>query len=200
MAKKVRVKSTEKENIANIALGDSEHKDFNMRENDIDSLIEEEKSRKFNSQVEEYNEMLEKHNEDYNDARNNVKYDINKAEIKPMFSRVLIKPFAQNPFQKLEIKKGLIVDTGGYTPHLEKNPVSGKYEEQKEFIVTGCIIECGPEVQYLKDGDVVYYRADTAVPVPFFKQGFVSLAENQIIAVVNEGLEKRFNERKNNGR
>lgn len=92
------------------------------------------------------------------------------------------------------MEKGIIVDAGGYTPHIEKNPVSGKYEEQKEFIVTGCVIETGPEVKYLEEGDVVYYRVDTAVPVPFFKQGLVSLAESQVIAVVNEGLQKRFNE------
>ena len=66
-------------------------------------------------------------------------------------------------------------------------------EEQKEFIVTGCVIEVGPETKYLKEGDVVYYRRDTVVPVPFFKQGLVSLAENQVIAVVNEGLTERFN-------
>ena len=74
----------------------------------------------------------------------------------------------------------------------ELNPVSGKYEEQKEFIVTGCVVEVGPDVKYLQEGDVIYYRRDTVVPVPFFKQGLVSLAENQVIAAVNEGLTERF--------
>ena len=110
-----------------------------------------------------------------------------------MFSRILVQPFKVNPFQKMKVENGLIIDTGGYTPHTQLNEQTGRYEEQKQFIVTGCVVEVGPEVKYLKEGDVIFYRIDTAVPVPFFKQGFVSLAESQIIAVVNEGLQDRFN-------
>lgn len=190
----VRTKSTNNEKIAQEVLGDSDFKTVNMRENSIDALIDKERGEKFNSQVEQYNEMLDKNKANNEEARKDIQYDINKAEIKPMFGRILVMPFKQNPFQELKMEKGIIVDAGGYTPHIEKNPVSGKYEEQKEFIVTGCVIETGPEVKYLEEGDVVYYRVDTAVPVPFFKQGLVSLAESQIIAVVNEGLQKRFNE------
>lgn len=190
----VRTKSTNNEKIAQEVLGDSDFKTVNMRENSIDALIDKERGEKFNSQVEQYNEMLDKNKANNEEARKDIQYDINKAEIKPMFGRILVMPFKQNPFQELKMEKGIIVDAGGYTPHIEKNPVSGRYEEQKEFIVTGCVIETGPEVKYLEEGDVVYYRVDTAVPVPFFKQGLVSLAESQIIAVVNEGLQKRFNE------
>ena len=164
----------------------------NMRENSIDALVEKEKSRKFNSEVEKYNEQLEKNNQDFNESQEKVKYDINKAEIKPMFNRLLIQPFKVNPFQQMKVEKGLIIDTGGYTPHTQLNEQTGRYEEQKQFIVTGYVVEVGPEVKYLKEGDVIYYRVDTAVPVPFFKQGFISLAESQIIAVVNEGLQDRF--------
>lgn len=191
--KDVRLYSTEKEQIARNLLGtDSNFTSVNMRENSIDALVEKEKSRKFNSEVEQYNEQLEKNNQDFKDSQEKIEYDINKAEIKPMFARILVQPFKVNPFQQMKVEKGLIIDAGGYTPHAQFNEQSGKYEEQKQFIVTGCVIEVGPEVKYLKEGDVIYYRVDTAVPVPFFKQGFVSLAESQIIAVVNEGLQDRF--------
>lgn len=109
-----------------------------------------------------------------------------------MLARILVKPFKQNPFQKLEVQGGIIVDTGGYNPHIQFNEQTGKNEEQEQFIKVGCVIEVGPEVKYLTEGDVVYYRKDTVVPVPFFKQNLVSLNENQVIAVVNEGLEKRW--------
>lgn len=191
--KDVRLYSTEKEQIARNLLGtDSNFTSVNMRENSIDALVEKEKSRKFNSEVEQYNEQLEKNNQDFKDSQEKIEYDINRAEIKPMFARILVQPFKVNPFQQMKVEKGLIIDAGGYTPHTQFNEQSGKYEEQKQFIVTGCVIEVGPEVKYLKEGDVIYYRVDTAVPVPFFKQGFVSLAESQIIAVVNEGLQDRF--------
>ena len=192
--KDVRLYSTENEKIARELLGtDSNFTSVNMKENSLDSLIKKEKARKFNSEVEKYNEKLEQNNKDFEESQNKVEYDISKAEIKPMFSRILVQPFKVNPFQKMKIENGLIIDTGGYTPHTQLNEQTGRYEEQKQFIVTGCVIEVGPEVKYLKEGDVIFYRVDTAVPVPFFKQGFVSLAESQIIAVVNEGLQDRFN-------
>lgn len=192
--KDVRLYSTEKEKIAKELLGtDSNFTSVNMKENSLDSLIKKEKARKFNSEVEKYNEKLEQNNKDFEESQDKVEYDISKAEIKPMFSRILVQPFKVNPFQKMKIENGLIIDTGGYTPHTQLNEQTGRYEEQKQFIVTGCVIEVGPEVKYLKEGDVIFYRVDTAVPVPFFKQGFISLAENQIIAVVNEGLQDRFN-------
>lgn len=192
--KDVRLYSTENEKIARELLGtDSNFTSVNMKENSLDSLIKKEKASKFNSEVEKYNEKLEQNNKDFKESQDKVKYDISKAEIKPMFSRILVQPFKVNPFQKIKVENGLIIDTGGYTPHTQLNEQTGRYEEQKQFIVTGCVVEVGPEVKYLKEGDVIFYRVDTAVPVPFFKQGFVSLAESQIIAVVNEGLQDRFN-------
>lgn len=192
--KDVRLYSTENEKIAKELLGtDSNFTSVNMKENSLDSLIKKEKARKFNSEVEKYNEKLEQNNKDLEESQDKVEYDISKAEIKPMFSRILVQPFKVNPFQKMKVENGLIIDTGGYTPHTQLNEQTGRYEEQKQFIVTGCVVEVGPEVKYLKEGDVIFYRVDTAVPVPFFKQGFVSLAESQIIAVVNEGLQDRFN-------
>ena len=192
--KDVRLYSTENEKIARELLGtDSNFTSVNMKENSLDSLIKKEKASKFNSEVEKYNEKLEQNNKDFEESQDKVEYDISKAEIKPMFSRILVQPFKVNPFQKMKVENGLIIDTGGYTPHTQLNEQTGRYEEQKQFIVTGCVVEVGPEVKYLKEGDVIFYRVDTAVPVPFFKQGFVSLAESQIIAVVNEGLQDRFN-------
>ena len=192
--KDVTLYSTENEKIARELLGtDSNFTSVNMKENSLDSLIKKEKASKFNSEVEKYNEKLEQNNKDFKESQDKVEYDISKAEIKPMFSRILVQPFKVNPFQKMKVENGLIIDTGGYTPHTQLNEQTGRYEEQKQFIVTGCVVEVGPEVKYLKEGDVIFYRIDTAVPVPFFKQGFVSLAESQIIAVVNEGLQDRFN-------
>ena len=191
--KEPRIKLTEEEKLAANILGtDSNRTSFNMKEYTIDNVIQKEKTSKFNNEVEQYEAQLEENNNTLKEAQSQVSYDINKAEIKPMFARLLVKPFKVNPFQKMEVKNGIIVDTGGYTPHLEVNPMTGKYEEQKQFIITGCVVEIGPEVKYLKEGDVIYYRVDTAVPVPFLKQGLVSINENQVISVVAEGLSERF--------
>ena len=192
--KEPRLKMTENEkfmvNALGTEIGDNR---LNMSENTIDNLIAQENARKFNNQVEEYNSKLEENNKTFKEAQDQVTYDVNKAEIRPMFSRIIVQPFKVNPFQRVETKGSIIVDAGGYTPHAQINPMTGKYEEQKQFIVTGCVIEVGPDTKYLREGDVIYYRVDTSVPVPFFKQGFISLDEKQVIAVVNEGLSERFN-------
>lgn len=195
--KEPRLKMTENEKLMINALGtDVDRTTINMSENSIDTMIQKEKTNDFNNQVDQYIENLEENNNKFKETLEEVEYDINKAEIKPMFSRLIVKPFKVNPFQKIQTKGNIIVDAGGYTPHVEKNPITGKYEEQKQFIVTGCVVEIGPDVKYLKEGDIIYYRVDTAVPVPFFKQGFVSIAEQNVIAVVNEGLSERFNNTK----
>lgn len=189
-----KINFTENQKMAIEALGGNpEYTPMSMSECGIDALVQKENARKFNDQVEKYEAQLEENNKTLQEAQKEVTYDINKAEIKPMLARIIVKPFKVNPFQKMETKGGIIVDAGGYTPHAEINPATGRYEEQKQFIVTGCVVEVGPEVKYLQEGDVVYYRVDTAVPVPFLKQGFVSINENQVIAVVNEGLTERFN-------
>lgn len=189
-----RILMTQEEKMAQDIFG-TEGTNFNMAEHKIEDLIEKEKTRKFNSQVDEYTERLEKHVEGLKQVGEQLG-DISNVEIKPMFNRILITPFKQNPFQRIKVENGIITDMGGLAPQF-KNMDNGKIEEMEQMIITGAVQEVGPEVKYIVPGDVVMYRKETAMPVPFFKQGLMCLAETQIIAVVNEGLEDRFKEIKN---
>ena len=164
------------------------------QENKIEEILKKEETRKYNEQFDDYADRLEKHVQGLKDVSDELGADIEKIEIKPMFSRILILPLAQNPFQRIkESKSGIVVDMGGFAPEFT-NPDTGKIEQLEQMIITGVIQEIGPEVKYLQPGDVVMYRKETAMPVPFFKQGLVCIAENQVIAAVNKGLEKRFND------
>lgn len=189
-----RVIMTQDEKMAQDILG-TDGINFNMAENKIEDLFEKENVRKFNSQVDEYAERLEKHVEGLKEVADNLG-NISKVEIKPMFNRILITPFKQNPFQRIKIENGIITDLGGLAPQF-KNMDNGRIEEMEQMIITGAVQEVGPEVKYIVPGDVIMYRKETAMPVPFFKQGLMCIAETQVIAVVNEGLETRFNEIKN---
>ena len=189
-----RIIMTQDEKMAQDILG-TDGINFNMAENKIEDLFEKENVRKFNSQVDEYAERLEKHVEGLKEVADNLG-NISKVEIKPMFNRILITPFKQNPFQRIKIENGIITDLGGLAPQF-KNMDNGRIEEMEQMIITGAVQEVGPEVKYIVPGDVIMYRKETAMPVPFFKQGLMCIAETQVIAVVNEGLETRFNEIKN---
>ena len=114
-----------------------------------------------------------------------------------MFNRILITLFDKNPFQRITTSKsGIITDLGGLNPTY-KNTDSGEIEEAKQQIIVGVIQEVGPDVKYAKPGDTIFLDRAATRPVPFYKQGFHCIAENQIIAIVNEGLEARFNSIKN---
>lgn len=194
MAREKRVIMTQEEKMAQDVLG-TDGTNFNMGEAKIEDLFEKENARKFNNQVDNYADKLEKHVEGLKQVSENLG-NIESVEIKPMFNRILITPFKQNPFQRIKIENGIITDMGGLAPEF-KNMDNGRIEEMEQMIITGAVQEVGPEVKYIVPGDVIMYRKETAMPVPFFKQGLMCIAETQVIAVVNEGLENRFNEIKN---
>lgn len=193
MAKNVRLNLTQDEKMAQNIIGlDTEHTRFNMSEGNIEDIINREKISKFNQEVDEYVNKFSSHVENLKKSQEILAEDISNVEIKPLFSRVIFVPFDKNPFQRIQqSESGLIIDTGGLTPE-HFNTDKGELEEDKPDIVTGVVQEIGPEVKYIKPGDVIFYREPTAIPVPFYKQHFWSIAENQVIAVVNEGLDNRF--------
>ncbi len=168
-----------------------------ISENDLSKHIEENNKIKYNESLDKFEEIMTAKESEIKEIQNELGYEVEKADLKPMFNRIIIKPFKQNPFQKMEVKNGIIIPNG-FNIQAEVNPQSGKYEELEQFIITGCVQEIGPDVKYIREGDVIYYRKDTAVPVPFLSWGLFSIAENQVIAVVNEGLTKRFNKIKGN--
>lgn len=195
MAKNVRLNLTEDEKLAQQVIGlNNDYLNFNMAEGTIDEIIQREKVSKFNQEVDKYVDKFSEHVENLKKTQEILAEDITNVEIKPLFSRVIFVPFEKNPFQRIQqTKSGIIVDTGGMTPE-HFNTDKGISEEDKPDIVTGVVQEVGPEVKYIKPGDVIFYREMTAIPVPFYKQHFWSINENQVIAIVNEGLESRFNE------
>lgn len=196
--KDVRLNLTEKEKIAQKIVGlENNSINFNMSEGNINSIIEREKASKFNQELDEYVDKFAKHVEDLKGSQEILAEDILNVEIKPMFSRIIIVPFKQNPFQKIkESKSGIIIDTGGLTPE-HFNTDKGERENDELQILTAVVQEVGPDVKYIKEGDVVFYGKNSAIPIPFYKQHFWTLDERQVFAVVNEGLNNRFIDIKN---
>lgn len=157
-----------------------------------DIILAEEKKGRFNTQVDEYVDKFEKHNKALESYAEELSKDINGLEILPMGSYALIKPFESNPFQRVKVESGIITDLGGYTPTY-KSHEDGQIHEEEQFIHVGTVIDTGWKCEFLKAGDVVFYTTASEVMVPFFKQGFVVVAESRIMAVVNEKLTERKN-------
>ena len=157
----------------------------------IEELAKDKAREEFNDQVDEYVEKLNKHQELLDQYKEEFIGDLNKLEIAPLYEGILIKPFDENPFQRIKKEGNLIVDLGGQKPQYKSNH-TGEWEEEESFIHTGLVIEVGPAVKYVKDGDIVMWRKPSETPVPFYKQGFVLVNEHSIMTTVNEGLTERF--------
>lgn len=191
--KNVRLELTDNEKLARKLSGvESNATHFAMgTEETLDEAIAKQKADKFNQEVGDYMERIDKHSDILKQYTESIKKNLNSVEIKPMGSRVLIKPFEINPFQQIKVQNGIIVDTGGLAPE-DFSHDTGKWEIQQQAIAVGTVYDVGSECKYLQEGDAVYYQRAAAVPVPFFGQGLFTVAESQIIAAVNEGLTNRF--------
>lgn len=194
MSKEVRLNLTDNEKIARELTGlESKATHFAMNTNNsLDDMVAKQKAAKFNQEVGDYMERIDKHADILKQYTESIKKNLNNVEIKPMLTRVLIKPFEINPFQQIKVKNGIIVDTGGLEPEAFSND-TGQWELKQSSIGVGTVFDVGSECKYLQEGDAVYYQKAAAVPVPFFGQGLFTVSESQIIAVVNEDLTKRFN-------
>lgn len=113
-------------------------------------------------------------------------------EIMPINQYVLVKPYAKNPFDKIEVTDSGIIIPGLDGSHKFKNPDTGEEDEEQNLSVQAEVIEVSPACKFVKEGDVVYYRRVSGVPIPFFRQGLEVVAEQQIQVVINEGLKTRF--------
>lgn len=189
----VRLGLTDKEKLAHSIMGDSsDYTKFCMNEQNIDEMIVNDKKNKFNNEVDKRAEELEAQKKAIEDYQEQIQESFSSIEIKPLFNRILVKPFVCNPFQRIKVENGIITDIGGLNPNIQQNDITGEFEERDQNIVVATVVEVGPECKYLKEGDTVFYLKQLPTPVPFFKQGFWTLKEENIIAVVNEGLQERF--------
>lgn len=158
---------------------------------DIKDLTKAEAISKVNNKVDEYVEKLEKHEELLKKYTEEIGKDLDNLEIKPIYEGVLIKPYDENPFQRIHKEGAIITDLGGMKPAYKSNE-DGQYHEEESFIRVGLVIDAGPTTKYLKEGDVVMWRRPSEVPVPFFKQNLVLVNEHSIMTAVNQGLNDRF--------
>lgn len=163
---------------------------FAMNDESANTLLHQEYARAFNDKVDTLTDRFDKHNKAMENYAQSLSEDMNGVEIMPMFGYVLIKPFEQNPFQKVKVTNGIITDLGGFAPEYKSNE-TGETEIAEQYIKVGTVVEVGHKCEFLKPGDVVFYTVVSECMVPFYKMGFVVVSENRIIAVVNEKLTER---------
>ena len=186
---------TENERLAMRMAGESTTRVMTLDGKTADDIVKENNIKKFNEQVDEYVEKFNEHSKNLEEYAEKISKNAEKIEIMPIGNYVLAKPFAENPFQRIVKKNGLIIDTGGLAPQY-KNTDNGEWEEEEQFIKVLAVQEVGPECKWVRPNDIIFATKPSLVPVPFYKQDLQLVCENRVLSVVNEGLSERFN--KNN--
>lgn len=189
-----RINLNSNEKMARVVSGlESDAKHFVLNGESADQTLKREAATRFNTQVDEYVDKFNQHAENIGEYAKSVKENMHNLEIMPIYNYILVKPFSENPFQRIVVSKnsGLITDLGGAKP-IFKNNDNGEYEEEENLIHVGTVLEAGKECKYVKEGDVIMWTKTSEVPVPFFRQGLVLVNENRVIVTINEGLKERF--------
>jgi hypothetical protein len=188
-----RVNWNENEKLARLANdveGNAQH--FTVNDTTADKKLVNEAASRFNAKVDEYTNRLNEYAKKLDDYKKYCVNNLNNLEIYPVQNNLIVRPFNENPFQRLvETESGLYEDLGGLQPEF-KNPDNGNYELEENLITVATVIEAGVKCEFVKAGDVVMYTKPSAVPIPFYKQNLQYVNENRVLAVINEGLTERF--------
>lgn len=184
---------SEKEKIALMNAGDSTSRIMTLDGTTADDVIQQRRTKEFNKQVDAYVEKLNEHSSKLEEYSKQISENIESIEIMPIGPYIMVKLFDENPFQRIvrDNESGLILDLGGQKPQY-KNTDNGQIEEEENFIKVGVVQEVGPECKYIQPGDTIFTTKPSLVPIPFYKQNLYQVAENRVMAVVNEGLTERF--------
>ena len=153
-------------------------------------------SSKIIDQIDEFNEKFNNREKDIEDCKNSLK-DLKDEELLPVYEGVILKPFKENPFQKIEKVGRIITNLNGARP-IYKSHEDGQIHEEENAINWGVVIDAGPTCKYVRRGDIAMWLKTSQMPIPFYNNGFVLVYEHSIKVIVNKKLQKRFEEIKNN--
>lgn len=190
----MRERLSEKEQIARMVTGvDTDSTFMGVDDRSLDKMIDNAERQKWNDSVKEIEDKFKDHENALQEAADEYAKKLDGVQIYPIANYVIVRPFKENPFQKVKIdeKTGLILSTGGLIPEYKRND-SGEYEEAEQVIKTGVVIQAGPECKWLKDGDTIMWSVMSEVVIPFYNFGFRLVNENRAICVINDDLEERF--------
>lgn len=111
-----------------------------------------------------------------------------QKEIMPLYSMVMIEPYDENPYEIKTTESGLKLTNDKF-----ESPDTGNIEKTDFFIGAAKVIEAGPKCLYVKAGDDILYDKRSIRPIRFLGNIYFNLAEQNIVAVIAEGLKDRFN-------
>jgi len=100
-------------------------------------------------------------------------------DIIPCNTGVLIKFYDENPYRLVEkTESGLIIGIQSSQKYLSDD--TGEVEENEEYVACAKVIAIGPKCQNVQPGEDVYVIKHIANPIPYRKQGYYLISEQNI--------------------
>jgi hypothetical protein len=166
---------------------------FGVNDKTLDEQIDNYHREKWNDSVQKIEDKFANHEQKLQEVADEYAKKLEGVQIAPIGNYVIVRPFKENPFQKVQVSSsGLIISTGGMAPEIKRND-SGEYEEAENPIRVGVVIEAGPECKWLKSGDTIMWTVMSEVCIPFYNFGFKLVNETRALCVINDDLNERFN-------
>jgi len=147
----------------------------------------------FNEHVEEQRKLITSNVEKEKEKVEKLLSTPNETEIMPLYSYMLCNPYSKNPFNTIVKSEGGLL-MAGEGDIFNRNTDTGELEEADNIMEVAVVMAVGPDVKYVKEGDVIYYRAVQKTPIPFFRSGLIAVNEHSVMSVINSGLTQRFEE------
>ena len=100
-------------------------------------------------------------------------------ELKVLGNRMIVVP-KENPYVKKELDSGLLLPKG------LNSSIEDADGSHRDIITYGVVIEIGPEVQTIKEGDEVLFSPRAGYGIPFYDGFMIILREADIVSYVTE--------------
>ena len=168
---------------------DRQNGKWNLSKNIIVPVTPLEKEAQKLREEKEAQQLADQLQEVHNAKQKEIVEKLEGLEIVPNERRLILLPYAKNPYRQIQTESGLYIENNG----LFVNPDTGELDQEKELIPCAKVIEVGPGTLYVKVGDDVYYDSRPALPMPFMSTGYFTIHETQVYAIINNDLKKRLN-------
>ena len=133
-------------------------------------------------------ELADRLKEAHEAKQKEIEERLEGLELMPNGNRVIVMPYPSNPYVKVMSEGGIFIQpTGTFM-----NPDSGTLDTLEEVVICAKVIQIGPDCKTIKNGDDVYVDKRSMYPLPFMSLGYQTVAEQQIIALINNDLKERL--------
>lgn len=156
----------------------------------IDEATRKEATRRFNEEQVKLQEVKKAQIDAQIAEANENKKRAESLEIMPLGGQVLVKLYDKNPYDVIEQTSSGLILPGFDGTVFDKE--SGQEKTLDRCTMIAHVIEVGPEVKYIREGDDIMFRNGGQTPVPFLRQGFWTVHQNNVLVTINQGLQARF--------